>query len=61
MIRPGKELTESEKSHVEEQLQYARSLVRHCSDERMPQGPCRFCLAIYRAAMNAAIDVGIWD
>ena len=61
MNRPGRELKDFEKSHIHEQMDHARRLVRSCADDRMPQGPCRFCLEIYRAAMNKAIDLGFWD
>ena len=61
MKRPTKELSQSEISHIEEQLDWIRSVVRNCSDERMPQGPCSYCLGLYRLAINQAIDAGVWD
>jgi hypothetical protein len=62
MKRPEKkELTESEKNHIQEQLDLVRSVVRNCSEERMPQGPCSYCLALYKTAMNQAIDKGVWE
>ena len=61
MKRPGKELTQSEREHIRAQLDWIRSVVRHCSDERMPQGPCEYCLGLYRLAINQALDAGVWD
>ena len=61
MIRPKKELSESEIQHIRAQLDWVRSVVRHCADERMPQGPCKYCLGLYQLAMNQAIDAGVWD
>ena len=62
MKRPGrKELKQSEKAHIEFQLDAIRRMVRECSDYRMPQGPCEYCLEIYRAAMNQAIDCGVYE
>ena len=62
MIRPQKtELKNSERIHIENQLDAVRAMVRHCADERMPQGPCRWCLEIYRAAINQAIDLGVYE
>jgi len=60
-MKEGKEYTESEKTHISEQLDCIRQIVRHCSEERMPQGACTFCLTLYRAALNAAIDCGVWE
>jgi hypothetical protein len=62
MKRPSKkEYTESELHHIQEQLDWIRSVVRHCADDRMPQGPCEYCLGLYRLAMNQAIEAGLWD
>lgn len=61
MNRPKKELTPSQKEHIESQLDAVRAMVRQCSEERMPQGPCRYCLEIYRASMNQAIDLGVYE
>ena len=56
-----KEYTDSEKKHVEWQLDEVRCMVRNCAEERMPQGPCEFCKAIYTKAINLAIDAGVYD
>ena len=56
-----RELTESERRHIEYQLDDVRIMVRNCSKERMPQGACKYCLEIYRAAINKAIDLGVYD
>jgi hypothetical protein len=62
MNRPGnKEISKSERMHIEAQLDFVRHLVRHCAEERMPQGPCKYCLEIYRKAMNQAIDQGVYE
>jgi hypothetical protein len=61
MKRPGKELTQSELDHIQMQLDTVRHIVRHCADERMPQGPCRFCLELYRTTINNAIDLGLYE
>ena len=62
MRRPeSKELRESEKMHIEKQLDSIKRIVRECSDERMPQGPCKYCLELYRAAINKGIDVGVYE
>ena len=54
------ELKESEISHIEKKIDHVRRMVRQCSEEGMPQGACRFCLEIYRATINEAIDLGIY-
>lgn len=54
------EVKESERVHIEKKIDEVRRMVRVCSEERMPQGACRFCLEIYRATINAAIDLGIY-
>jgi hypothetical protein len=59
--RPTKELKDFEKMHIHYQIDNVRRLVRRCAEERMPQGPCKFCLEIYRAAINKAIDLGFWE
>lgn len=61
MNRPGKELKPSQKAHIENQLDAVRAMVRYCSEERMPQGPCKYCLELYRAAINQAIDLGVFE
>lgn len=61
MNRPKKELTPRQKEHIEGQLDAIRAMVRQCADERLPQGPCRYCLEIYRAAINQAIDEGVYE
>ena len=61
MRRPKEELTPSKKSHIEDQLNAVRYMVRQCSEDRMPQGPCSYCLEIYRTAINKAIDLGVYD
>ena len=61
MKRPEKELRKSERIHIENQLDAIRHIVRTCSEERMPQGPCKYCLELYRAAMNQAIDHGVYE
>ena len=61
MKRPGKELTQSEVFHIKDQLDTVRHIVRHCANERMPQGPCRFCLELYRTTINQAIDLGVYE
>ena len=61
MMRPKKELSKSEIEHIRAQLDWVRSVVRHCANERMPQGPCEYCLGIYKLANNQAIDAGVWD
>jgi hypothetical protein len=62
MKRPGrKELKQSEKAHIEFQLDAIRRMVRECSDYRMPQGCCEYCLEIYRAAINQALDCGVYE
>ena len=55
------ELKDSQRIHIENQLDAVRAIVRHCSDERMPQGPCRYCLELYRSAINQAIDLGVYE
>lgn len=55
------ELKESEKIHVQAQLDMIRRTVRSCSEDRMPQGPCKYCLDLYRAAINQAIDLGVYE
>lgn len=61
MKEEKKELSESELNHIHEQLDWVRSIVRNCSNERMPQGACPFCLELYRLAINQALDAGVWD
>lgn len=61
MGKENREYTESELMHIREQLDWVRSIVRQCSRDRMPQGACPFCLQIYRTAVNAALDAGVWD
>ena len=61
MKRPMKELSESELNHVQEQLDWIRRIVRECADERMPQGPCKYCMGLYKLAMNQALESGLWD
>ena len=56
-----KQYTESEKKHIEWQLDEIRCMVRNCSEERMPQGPCEFCKEIYLKAVNEAIKAGVYD
>jgi len=55
------EKTDREKQHLAEQLDHVRRMVRKCSEERMPQGACAFCLQVYRVALNAALDEGVFD
>lgn len=57
----GKKYTETEKEHISTQLDCIREIVRHCSENRMPQGACDYCLALYRVALNKAIDSGVWE
>ena len=57
----GKKYKESEKEHISNQLDCIRQIVRYCSEDRMPQGPCDYCLALYREALNKAIDSGVWQ
>lgn len=61
MRRPKEELKPSKKAHIENQLDAVRFMVRACSEDRMPQGPCSYCLEIYRAAINKAIDLGVYE
>jgi hypothetical protein len=62
MKRPGrKELKQGEKGHIEFQLDAIRRMVRECSDDRFPDGPCQYCLEIYRTAINQALDSGVYD
>lgn len=61
MKRPQKELTQRELDHIQIQLDTVRHIVRHCAEERMPQGPCRFCLELYRTTINQAIDLGVYE
>jgi hypothetical protein len=56
-----KEYSESEKKHIEWTLDDVRVMVRNCSKERMPQGPCDFCRSIYLVAINKAIEAGVYD
>ena len=56
-----KEFSESERKHIEWQLDEVRCMVRNCSEERMPQGPCEFCKEIYLKAVNMAITAGVYD
>jgi hypothetical protein len=56
-----KKYTQSEIIHIENTLDSIRSIIRLCSEERMPQGPCTYCLELYRSAMNQAIDAGVYE
>lgn len=60
-MKERKELTEQEINHIQMQLDHTRRMVRTCSDERMPQGPCKYCLEVYRAAINQAINRGLYE
>jgi len=60
-MKEKKEYTESELNHIRKQLDWVRSIVRHCSEERMPQGACSYCVGLLRLAMNQALDAGVWD
>lgn len=55
------ELKDAEKAHIEKKIDEVRRMVRDCSEERMPQGACRFCLEVYRATINQAIDLGLYE
>ena len=56
-----KKYTPGEKRHIENTLDGVRAIVRLCSEERMPRGPCTYCLELYRSAINKAIDAGVYE
>ena len=56
-----KKYTQSEITHIENTVDSIRAIIRLCSEERMPQGPCKYCLELYRSAMNQAIDAGVYE
>tara|TARA_B110000444_G_scaffold260592_1_gene308189 strand:+ start:2539 stop:2724 length:186 start_codon:yes stop_codon:yes gene_type:complete len=61
MPKINKKYTETERNHISDQLDCIRQIVRHCSEDRMPEGACDFCLALYKTALNNAIDAGVWE
>ena len=60
-MKKEKQLTELEAEHIQTQLDWVRSIVRNCSEERMPQGACKYCMELYRTAVNQAIDRGLYE